>query len=146
MLRTRDLSRARGLRRVQICAFSRRLCFTAPLPLHPTSSFFRFTLQDGLQCEHDCLLLFYDETAAAPVVASSCDEKAEHTAKHFAPLIFTLRLVSVYVRTSLTELCSGVIDRMLIIVLSMAVRFAMEGLSDLGEYATLPAADTACFG
>ena len=27
-----------------------------------------------------------DETAAAPVVASSCDEKAEHIAKQFAPL------------------------------------------------------------
>ena len=35
-------------------------------------------------------LFFYDENAAAPVVASSCDEKAEHTAKHFAPLILLL--------------------------------------------------------
>ena len=102
--------------------------------------------QDGLQCEHDCLLLFYDETAAAPVVASSCDEKAEHTAKHFAPLIFPLRLVSIYVRTPLTEFRLGTIDRMIVVILSTAARFAMEELSDLGEYATLPAADTACFG
>ena len=32
-------------------------------------------------------LFFYDENAAAPVVATSCADKAEHKAKHFAPLI-----------------------------------------------------------
>ena len=37
-------------------------------------------------CEYNSFYV-YDENAAAPVVASSCDEKAEHTAKHFAPLI-----------------------------------------------------------